>query len=505
MNGFVPAACRPLPLDTETKGVKEDRMNVASLDFLGFSLVVAIVYNLGRPLAWRQAVMTVANLAFLATFSMKLLSWLPFAAFIVLGYISYLLIRNRINGAFLPFLCAVLVSFFWLKKYTFLPSQSFLTFPYVTLGLSYILFRILHLLIDTHEQVIDDFVGPVAFLNYTLNFTAVISGPIQRYQDYAASQLAAERPGLDIIDAGQAMERIVFGYFKISVMGFVLQTLQNHFLNGLSATAASPLAARVFSGALIGASYPLYLYFNFSGYTDIVIGVARCIRLSLPENFDRPFSSTNFLEFWGRWHITLSFWLKTYVYSPLLKALMNRFRDPGLAAYLGVFSYFVTFFLIGVWHGRTSVFVVFGLLQGLGVSGNKLYQILMTKRLGKKGYKSLSTQEWYKALSRGFTFTFFAFSLVWFWSNWQQMGIIVRSLGAGAIVLGWLLVLALATLLLSAWQRLRVLALSVQRDRQPLILSRYTRVVWNTALVVVLIVVLKVLSVPAPDVVYRAF
>jgi D-alanyl-lipoteichoic acid acyltransferase DltB (MBOAT superfamily) len=208
-------------------------------------------------------------------------------------------------------------------------------------------------------------------------------------------------------------------------MGFVFQTLQSHYLNGLAAASVSPLAPRVGSGILLGLAYPLYLYFNFSGYTDIVIGVARFLRLTLPGNFDRPFSSTNFLDFWGRWHITLSYWLKTYVYSPLLKTLMQRFPNPRWAAYFGVFSYFVTFFLVGVWHGRTSVFMFFGLLQGFGVSGNKLYQILMTEWLGKKRYKQLCAGIMYRALSRGLTFTFFAFSLVWFWSNWRQMGQIV--------------------------------------------------------------------------------
>ncbi len=188
-------------------------MNVASLPFLLFGLAAAILYNLARPLAWRQAVLLTANLAFLATFSLKWTAWLPYAGFMVLGYTSYLLVRRRVRGAFVPFLAAILFAFFCLKKYTFLPSGLFFGFPYVTLGLSYVLFRVLHLLIDAHEGVIAEFVGPITFLNYTLNFTAIISGPIQRFEDYAHTQLTARRPRLDVIDAGISAERIVIGFF----------------------------------------------------------------------------------------------------------------------------------------------------------------------------------------------------------------------------------------------------------------------------------------------------
>jgi len=480
-------------------------VNVASATFLLCGLAVAVLYNLNPRLAWRQAVLLMANLAFLATFSQSPSAWMPYVGFMVLGYASYLLVRKRVRGAFAPLLIAILFAFFCLKKYTFLPSALFLGFPYVTLGLSYVLFRVLHLLIDTRDRVIAEYVDPLTFLNYTLNFTAIISGPIQRFEEYAGTQLLAQRPRLDIIDAGNAIERIVFGYFKISVLGFVLQTLQTRELAGLELIPGRDLSDRIIGAAAIGALYPLYLFCNFSGYTDIVIGVARGFRLVLPENFDRPFESTNFLDFWSRWHMSLSNWLKTYVYGPLVKTLMQRFPNPRLIPYWGVFAFFFTFFLIGAWHGRTSVFMVYGVLLGLGVSMNKLYQILMVQWLGKKGYKALGARAWYRTVSRGLTFTYFAFSLIWFWSNWGQMGLMLRSLGIDAVMLGWLLIFAAAPFLLATYELLRTAVLSLRGADGPLAYSRYVRVVWSTALVVVMVAVLNLLSVPAPEVIYKAF
>src|SRR6202044_372706 len=98
--------------------------------------------------------------------------------------------------------------------------------------------------------------------------------------------------------------------------------------------------------------------------TDVVIAVARCFRIVLPENFNRPFSAPNALNFWARWHISLSQWLKTYVYTPLLVGLMRRFPSPAAEPLFATIAFFVTFFLVGVWHGQTSEFIVFGFLQG---------------------------------------------------------------------------------------------------------------------------------------------
>src|ERR1700722_3605774 len=99
--------------------------------------------------------------------------------------------------------------------------------------------------------------------------------------------------------------------------------------------------------------------------------------------------------------MTLSGWLKKYVYTPLAMSLMQRFPSPNAELKIGVFAFFVTFFLIGVWHGRTSQFIFYGVLLGAGISGNKLYQVLMARRLGKKGYKALTNQWFYQTLCRG--------------------------------------------------------------------------------------------------------
>ena len=477
-------------------------MAAASFQFLAFALGVIVVFNLGRSAAWRQTVLLLASFTFLAFFSLNPLAWAPLFGFLAFGYVSLRAMQSGKKGAaYALIIVGTIFCFVWLKKYTFLPPAIFLHFPYLTLGLSYIFFRVLHLIIDARENSLDEKAGLVSYLNYTLNFTTFVSGPIQRYQDFAAMQ-RAPLP-LNIVVAGEAFERIVIGFFKVNVLSMLFSSIQTQALGSLSAQ--QPFDARVLSTILIAASYPLYLYSNFSGYIDVVIGIARFLRMRLPENFNRPFSSDNFLNFWSRWHITLSEWLKTYVHNPLLLNLMRRYPAPGLQAFWGVLAIFVTFFLIGVWHGQTSVFVFFGVLQGLGVSVNKLYQLLMIKVLGRKGYKALANGAIYNVFARGLTFTWFTFTLLWFWSNWTQLGSLINASGPAAIAAAWAVIFLGSSVVLAIWEVSRTWLLAWQWGSTPILNSRYVRTVRGTALLVIAISTLLLLNAPAPDIVYKAF
>src|SRR3981189_2893817 len=157
---------------------------------------------------WREAILLAVNVIFLASFSNQPAAFLPFAGFLALGYVAQSIPRaGKAHRLFVALLLVTLAAFFWLKRYGFVPSSSFLPFPYVSVGLSYVFFRVVHLIIDSHQGEIDGRVGVVSYLNYTLNFTSLASGPIQCYQDYRATEVVP--PSLDLVVAGQAVERIV--------------------------------------------------------------------------------------------------------------------------------------------------------------------------------------------------------------------------------------------------------------------------------------------------------
>ncbi len=478
-------------------------MDSASFQFVLYGLAVAILSNLSQRPAWRSSVLLLASVVFLALLAHNPTVLLPLAAFLLLGYAGIVLIERGWIKHIASSIVAVVFVYIWLKKYTFLPAVSFLRFPYFTLGLSYIFFRVLHLIIETGDKSEKRHVGIGAYLLYTLNFTTLVSGPIQRYDEFARDQFATEPIPLGPRVVGRQLERIVRGFFKVNVLAMLLNMLREDALGQMFQPL--PPSLRFIAAFRLVVAYPFFLYANFSGYIDIVIAIARLMRVRLPENFDRPFSASSFLDFWNRWHITLSTWLKTYVYNPLLIALMRRTNSPALEPYLGVFSFFVTFFLVGVWHGGTSEFAVFGILQGGGVAINKFWQLRLTSVLGRKGYKSLASNPVYVAFARGLTFSWFAFTMFWFWGSWKQIDRIFAALSAIQWLEVWLAIWLCATTVLAGWEWLRAALLSIRTPEGPILTNRYVRAAFTTALGLVAFVITILLSQPAPGIVYKAF
>ena len=483
-------------------------MRVPSFEFLGFALLGALVFNLAGKSMLSRLVMLALNIAFFATFvggwhgASTLLEIAPYLGFLLVGYIGVLVLR-RVKHPFVSFLfiATILFGFFWLKRYSFIPHELRLSFVYEVTGLSYVFFRVMHLIIDVGQGAIEERISPLSYLNYTLNFPALVSGPIQLYPDYKKSE--TERAPLDVFALGAAAERIVSGLFKVMILYVLLDYWQKALIADLPRTSGG--FERVGMTALIGALYPFILYTNFSGYTDFVIGAARLFRLKLPENFDNPFAAENFISFWSRWHITLSNWLKTYVYTPLLMTLMRRMPSPKLEPAFAVLAYFVTFFLVGAWHGQTSEFLFFGVLQGAGVAGNKLWQVALQGLLTRKGYRQLAANPLYRVVSRGLTFTYFAFTLLWFWSTWAGIGALLNAAGAGGFVLAWLLVLACATVGLGILVWLGEQIAQLKLGAEPLLASRYVRTATVTAMAAITVVSTVLLATPAPDIVYKNF
>jgi D-alanyl-lipoteichoic acid acyltransferase DltB (MBOAT superfamily) len=448
-------------------------------------------------------VLLAASILFLALIAPHPLVFLPLTGFLLLGYGGLVLLQRGWSRTMVWSILAVLLAYIWLKKYTFLPEGIFLHSPYITLGLSYIFFRVLHLIIETGDGCEKRRIGFGAYLLYTLNFTTLISGPIQRYDEFARDQFAAEPIALGPRVVGLQLERMVRGFFKVNVLAMLFDMVRVDALAQMSYQL--PPSLKCYAAFRLVIVYPLFLYANFSGYIDIVIALARLMRVRLPENFDRPFSASSVLDFWNQWHMTLSNWLKTYVYNPLLITLMRRVSSLALQPLLGVFCFFVTFFLIGVWHGRTSEFIMFGVLTGGGMSINKLWQLGLARWMGRKGYKALAANSVYTAFGRGLNFVWFAFTLFWFWGNWGLIGKVFAALSAAKWLGVWFAAWLFASVALALWEWMRAALLSIRTTDGPVLTSRYARVVYASALGLAAFVMTILLNQPAPGIVYRAF
>lgn len=473
-------------------------MSTSSGQFIAFVVITAILVQLSTAKGWRSTIMLVANIAFMACFAMASpFALLPVAAFLLLGFAAVRLLQSGRPRLLWPLVAATLAGFFWLKRYNFVPEALWLESPYVTIGLSYIFFRVLHLVIDAGQGVLPERLGLLDYFNYALNFPCIVAGPIQMYPDFRAG--AEGRPDKERL--AWATRRILTGLFKVVIVSAFLDAAQQQLRTALLAGDGAP--ALLAAGVV--AIFPVYLYFNFSGYTDIVVGAARLTGLRLPENFNRPFSAPNFIDFWSRWHITLSTWLRTYVFSPLLMLLLRRLPAGGAAGLLTSLCFFVTFFLVGAWHGQTSEFLFFGILQGGGVCANKLWQVGMVARLGRKPYKALGENPLYRALCRGLTFSWFGFTLLWFWSSWHDIAAYAHAAGLAGSATALLAIWAAASLVLAALCRAQAAWDAYWAGGRGAFRWPDFQVAQAGAMAFLLVSLTVLVSAPPPPIVYKQF
>jgi len=414
-------------------------MDFTSTTYILFVTATVLAFNAWRLPVFRQCVLLVANLVFLASFVQSPLQLAPLAAFLALGYAATRWVARWPRPWLLGLsVAAIVVVFVVLKRYTFLPAGIDLPFLYLQIGLSYILFRILQMVIDSAGGEKEARLDPLNFFNFACNFLCFVSGPIQRSNEYLADLGQLDRK-VDETVAFKALHRIIKGFIKLAVVSAIANYLFANFSAALLAE-TTPLVGwhYVLQYAASAVTYTFYLYYNFSGYMDIVIGIGWLLGQNLPENFDRPFSARNIFEFWSRWHMTLSEWFKTYVFNPLMKFLADHVTAVGWLPYLAVVAFFVTFFVMGVWHGSTGVFVIYGLVMGAGASLNKLWQVVMSKRLGKKRYKAVGESFAYASLVRGLLFAFFALAVTGLWVNMDQLTLLARRLGVAGLALALL-------------------------------------------------------------------
>ena len=171
------------------------------------------------------------------------------------------------------------------------------------------------------------------------------------------------------------------GYIKVLVIGALANNVYQYALDKLNLFGFS------FTHFLMMFyAYPVYLLMNFSGYCDIVIGSAKLSGFNLPENFNNPYLARNTVDFWNRWHISLSEWIRDYIYQPVFKFLISGIMKNSivLAQYLSIFF---TFLIAGLWHGTSINFIIFGLLQGIGMVLSLWYKDYIKKKLGKEKFK----------------------------------------------------------------------------------------------------------------------
>jgi alginate O-acetyltransferase complex protein AlgI len=227
--------------------------------------------------------------------------------------------------------------------------------PY-PLGLSYISFQVIAYLIDVHKGRHPSEKNFLNFSLYVLLFPKILVGPITRYSSLA-DQLAA--PQVSRGEVADGIRRFIAGFAKKALIADTLAKIADTVF-GLESPMVLPGIAWL---ALV--SYALQIYFDFSGFTDMAIGLGRMMGFRFIENFNYPYLAQSIGDFWRRWHISLSTWFRDYVFYPLERRRLRFIGQP--------LNILIVFLLTGLWHGVTLNFVIWGLVHGAAIAAEALF------------------------------------------------------------------------------------------------------------------------------------
>jgi alginate O-acetyltransferase complex protein AlgI len=337
-------------------------MVFSSLGFLFLFLPIVLALHAAAPHAARNAVLLVASLLFYASGE----GWYVLVMLVSIGanYGFGLAIEAAPVGRARRATLAVAVAgnlllLFWFKYANFVVDQLNVVLPalalspvefapiHLPIGISFFTFQAISYVVDVARGEVAAQRDPVRYGTFKALFPQLIAGPIVRYKEVAGALVART---ITLADFAAGAERFVVGLGKKVLIANVVAMPAD------AAFQADP-GALTSAMAWFGiACYALQIYFDFSGYSDMAIGLGRMLGFRFPENFDHPYSARSVREFWRRWHMTLSRWFRDYVYLPLGGSRAGRARTA--------LNLVTVFLLCGLWHGASWNFAIWGLWHG---------------------------------------------------------------------------------------------------------------------------------------------
>ena len=251
----------------------------------------------------------------------------------------------------------------------FLDGRAFSPFSIIMpIGISYYIFRTISYVIDVYREDIKPETDLLEFAFYITFFPLLTAGPITRASDFLPQ--LQKKPVIDSERIYSGLYMIMQGLVKKAVIADYLAQYNNLVFD-------TPGTYSGFETLMAVYGYTAQIYFDFSGYTDMAIGIAGMLGFNIGMNFDKPYHALNLTDFWRRWHISLSSWLRDYLFSPM----SLKFRSAGA---LGIVSALVfTFVICGFWHGPNYTFILWGALNGM-IMGFEMINAKWRKRIKKK-------------------------------------------------------------------------------------------------------------------------
>ena len=366
-------------------------MSFISLNFVTLFVCTFLLYYTLPP-KYRKAILLLSSCIFIGYYHIAFLIialLISLATFFLGKWVGQTKREKDVKRIYISGLCLLIVGWLTFRYANLLPGVHLL-FP---LGISFYTFQALSYLTEIYWKEEEPEENLTDFMIYMLFFMKFLSGPIERARDMLP-QLKSGKP--------VAYQSIVYG-MKLIVVGLIKKLILADYISphidGIFNSVHAASGVQLLMACLL---YPIELYGDFSGYTDIALGGACMLGFKLSPNFNRPFIAQTTAEFWRRWHMSLSFWVRDYLYLPLSSG-MRRWGQWGVFLSLSL-----TFAGLGAWHGAGWNFIIYGLIQGLLI----FYE--MKTAIFRNKLKTWLGNPLFSALSIIRTYLLFAFSLIFF-------------------------------------------------------------------------------------------
>ena len=339
-------------------------MLFSSITFLYYFLPAILILYFAVPFKFKNAVLLAFSLFFYAWGGVKYAGFMIIA--IIMGYIAGLLIEKfrgqKASKAIMIVAVAAIISFMLYFKYTdfFIENINGLTGLSIPLqkivlpiGISFYTFQIISYVIDVYRGVKAQ-KNPINLAAYVSMFPQLIAGPIVRYVD-VARELENRTHSFEMAAAG--IRRFILGLAK--------KVLIANSMYDISEIVYAAEEKTILMYWMYGISVALYIYFDFSGYSDMAIGLGKIFGFNFLENLNYPFISKSATEFWRRWHMSLGTWFRDYVYIPLGGNRGSKYKH--------LINIFIVWLLTGFWHGASWNFILWGLFFGVLLTVEKFF------------------------------------------------------------------------------------------------------------------------------------
>jgi len=366
-------------------------MSFISLNFVTLFVCTFLLYYTLPP-KYRKAILLLSSCIFIGYYHIAFLIialLISLATFFLGKWVGQSKHEKDTKRIYISGLCFLITGWVAFRYANLLPGVHWL-FP---LGISFYTFQALSYLTEIYWKEEEPEENLADFMIYMLFFMKFLSGPIERARDMLP-QLKSGKP--------VAYPSIVYG-MKLIVVGLIKKLILadyiSPYIDGIFNSIHTASGIQLLMACLL---YPVELYGDFSGYTDIALGGACMLGFKLNPNFNRPFIAQTTAEFWRRWHMSLSFWVKDYLYLPLFSS-MRRWGQWGVFLSLSL-----TFAGLGAWHGAGWNYIIYGLIQGLII----FYE--MKTAMIRNKIKNWIGNPLFTTLSILRTYLLFAFSLIFF-------------------------------------------------------------------------------------------